>query len=80
MGIGAAAGRSGRLNLRWMWKPPLSVDPETALRETNQRFEYRFRRVEALAAERGQAVEGLGVEALDALWEEAKAEERTGGA
>ncbi len=58
----------------------LGVDPETALRETNQHFERRFRRVEALAAGRGQAVEGLGVEALDALWEEAKAEERTGGA
>ena len=29
---------------------------------------------------RGQAVEGLGVEALDALWEEAKAEERGNGA
>jgi ATP diphosphatase len=54
----------------------LGVDPETALRDTNQRFERRFRQVEALAAERGRAVEDLGAEALDALWEQAKAEER----
>ena len=54
----------------------LGVDPETALRDTNQRFERRFRRVEALAAARGRAVEELGAEALDALWEQAKAEER----
>ena len=31
MGIGTAAGQSGRLNLGWMWKPPLSEISATAL-------------------------------------------------
>ena len=54
----------------------LDVDPETTLRETNARFERRFRRVEALAAGRGRALDGMSPAELDALWEEAKAEER----
>ena len=62
---------------------PSSTSPATSASTPRRRcasqpakFERRFRRIEALAAGRGQAVEGLGVEALDALWEEAKAEER----
>lgn len=50
----------------------LDVPAEDALREANQRFETRFRRVEALAAESGTALEGATPEALDALWREAK--------
>jgi len=50
----------------------LGVDPESALRESNQRFAQRFRRVEALAREQGQALEKLDRPALDALWRTAK--------
>jgi len=50
----------------------LGVDPESALRESNQRFAQRFRRVEALAREQGQALEKLDRPALDVLWRTAK--------
>jgi nucleoside triphosphate diphosphatase len=57
----------------------LDVDPEAALRGTNARFEARFRRMEALAGERGRALKELDLEEQDALWDEAKALERQGG-
>jgi nucleoside triphosphate diphosphatase len=47
----------------------LDIDPEAALRQATRKFERRFRRVEALAAERGV---GSDLDALDALWEEVK--------
>jgi MazG family protein len=47
----------------------LEVEPETALRRATAKFERRFRRVEALAAERGI---GHDLDALEALWEEVK--------
>jgi tetrapyrrole methylase family protein/MazG family protein/ATP diphosphatase len=50
----------------------LGVDPETALRGANQRFERRFRHVERRAAETGQR----DLATLDAYWNEAKAAER----
>ena len=51
----------------------LGLDPETALRRATAKFERRFRRVEAIASERGV---GTDLEALDALWDEIKREER----
>ena len=53
----------------------LGVDPETALRATNAKFERRFRRIEALLAERGKAAEDVDLEELDRLWNQARAEE-----
>jgi ATP diphosphatase len=50
----------------------LRVDPETALRRANARFEARFRAMEALAARRNQQLADLDAAALDALWEEVK--------
>lgn len=50
----------------------LRVDPETALRRANGRFEARFRAMESLAAGRGQRLAGLDAAALDALWNEVK--------
>jgi ATP diphosphatase len=50
----------------------LHVDAETALRRANQRFEMRFGAMEKLAGQRGQALDSLGPEALDALWNEVK--------
>lgn len=49
----------------------LGFDPEGALREANQRFEDRFRRVEQLASE---PLHGLSIDALEALWQRAKRE------
>ena len=50
----------------------LGVDPETALRRTNSRFEKRFRYMEMAAATAGQSLEELSAAAQDCLWEDAK--------
>jgi MazG family protein len=55
----------------------LDIDAEAALRSANAKFERRFRRVEALLAQRGADLEGATLEALDELWDAAKAEEIT---
>jgi nucleoside triphosphate diphosphatase len=51
----------------------LAIDPEAALRRATAKFERRFRRVETLAAQRAT---GASLEALEALWQEVKREER----
>ncbi|MBB5207229.1 nucleoside triphosphate pyrophosphohydrolase [Chiayiivirga flava] len=51
------------------------VDVGAALRRANAKFERRFRRMEALAAEAGGALATLDLAAQDALWEAAKREE-----
>ena len=53
----------------------LGVDPETALRATNAKFERRFRRIETLLAERGKTAEDVDLAELDRLWNQARAEE-----
>jgi MazG family protein len=50
----------------------LGIDPEAALRGTNQRFDRRFRHVERRSLETGSR----DLETLDAYWREAKAAER----
>jgi nucleoside triphosphate diphosphatase len=56
----------------------LGLDAETALRRANARFAARFARLERLLEARGESFEEHGAEALDALWEAAKAAERRG--
>lgn len=56
----------------------LGVDPETALRSTNAKFERRFHRIEDCLAEAGKTPEQSTLEEMDALWNRAKAEERGG--
>ena len=50
----------------------LKVDPEEALRVANHRWLARYRRVEALAAERGVDLAALSLAQKDALWDEVK--------
>ncbi len=50
--------------------------PEDALREAAAKFERRFRAMEGLARERGQALEKLDPKALDELWNEVKDQRR----
>jgi tetrapyrrole methylase family protein/MazG family protein len=50
----------------------LGVDAESALRTTNERFCRRFRTLEQLADQRGLTLRELDIQALDALWDEAK--------
>jgi tetrapyrrole methylase family protein/MazG family protein len=52
------------------------VDAEAAVRAANAKFRRRFASVERQAAERGVALRDLDFDALDALWDTAKAEER----
>ncbi|GEM_PF-3068140 len=40
------------------------------------KFDRRFREVEALAAQKGSDMKTMGLEALDALWEQVKKEEK----
>jgi ATP diphosphatase len=52
------------------------IDPGHALRRANAKFERRFRRMEALAAEAGERLVGKSLAEQDALWDRAKAEEK----
>jgi ATP diphosphatase len=52
------------------------VEFSAALRHANAKFERRFRRMEALAAAQGESLEGKSLAEQDALWDQAKAEER----
>ena len=54
----------------------LDVDPEAALRGANAKFERRFRRIEALLAEAGRTPDEASLSEMDALWDQAKDEER----
>jgi MazG family protein len=54
----------------------LKADPEDALRRTVGRFSKRFRYVENQILARGEQLQDVGLEAMDALWEEAKRLER----
>jgi len=54
----------------------LKTDPEAALRAANAKFERRFRFIEQALREGGRAIENCTLEELDALWSQAKREER----
>lgn len=57
----------------------LGVDPESALRQANRRFRRRFGRLETAARGHGRALQVLGPQALDDLWEAAKGDEADEG-
>ena len=48
------------------------VDPEAALRGTNDKFERRFRYIERRLAEHGRKPADATLEEMEALWQEAK--------
>jgi len=53
----------------------LDVEPETALRKMLERFEGRFRRMEAMASQARRTLESLSPEEWQRYWEEAKSQE-----
>ena len=53
----------------------VGADPDMALRGTNAKFERRFGYIERALAARGRPLEGASLAEMDALWNEAKAEE-----
>ncbi len=52
------------------------IDPESALREANARFERRFRSIEAGLAQQGRTPEQSNLAEMEQLWRRAKEEER----
>lgn len=54
----------------------LKVDPETALRRTNRKFERRFRGIEEKLAAAGRDIKTASLDDMESLWNEVKAEER----
>lgn len=54
----------------------LKIDPEAALRAANSKFMRRFAHIEARLADQGLRPEDSTLEAMDALWDEAKRIER----
>ena len=54
------------------------VDPGTALRRANAKYERRFRQMEALARAQGREFSALSLDEQSALWNEAKRIERGG--
>jgi len=51
----------------------LHVDLETSLRQTNAKFERRFRHVEACLRAEGRSLQEATMAEMDAFWDEAKA-------
>jgi ATP diphosphatase len=55
----------------------LDVDPEATLRAANRKFEQRFAAIERALAARGKTPQAATLEEMEALWNEAKASEKT---
>lgn len=53
------------------------INPENALRGTNDKFVHRFQYIERQLAERDQSVADVSLAEADALWNEAKNQERS---
>jgi tetrapyrrole methylase family protein / MazG family protein len=53
----------------------VGIDPETALRRSNRKFERRFRYLEARIKGSGRELKQAALEEMDSLWQEAKAGE-----
>jgi len=56
----------------------LNIDPETALRGGNRKFERRFHSIEAALAAEGRRPTDASLDEMEALWVAAKRAERTG--
>jgi ATP diphosphatase len=54
----------------------LDVDPETALRRTNRKFERRFREIEARLSAHNKKMVETSLEDMERMWCEVKAEEK----
>lgn len=50
----------------------LKIDPETALRKTNRKFEERFKKLEKIAQQKDKSLKDMTLNEMDSLWEEIK--------
>ncbi|MEO0400369.1 MAG: nucleoside triphosphate pyrophosphohydrolase [Pseudomonadota bacterium] len=53
------------------------IDPEAALRRANQKFIRRFGHIEASLERDGRSLDDASLDDMEALWQEAKAQEKT---
>lgn len=53
----------------------LDIDPETALRSGNRKFEHRFHAMERALTQQGRSPADAALDEMDALWEAAKRQE-----
>jgi ATP diphosphatase len=54
----------------------IGADPDLALRRTNAKFERRFGYIERALAAQGRSLQQASLEEMDALWNEAKSDEK----
>lgn len=54
----------------------LDIDPETALRRTNQKFERRFHGIEEVLTAKGRKISDASLEEMEAIWKNIKAKEK----
>ncbi|HYP58684.1 MAG TPA: nucleoside triphosphate pyrophosphohydrolase [Beijerinckia sp.] len=57
----------------------LHIDPESAIRSTNAKFEKRFHFIEQELHRAGRALGEVTLDEMDALWNDAKAQEKPSG-
>ena len=57
----------------------LDLDPDSALRRANQKFERRFRHIESELRAAGRGPDQAGLDEMEGLWQAAKRLERSGG-
>ena len=50
----------------------LKIDPDSALRRTNAKFEARFQAIEVALAKEGRSIEDADLEEMERLWQAAK--------
>jgi len=53
----------------------LDIDPETALRSTNRKFERRFHSIEDAITKQGRKISDASLQEMELLWNDAKASE-----
>jgi len=56
----------------------MNIDPESALRSANYKFERRFKQVEQRAEKQNKALENMALEEMDQLWDDVKRQEKSG--
>ncbi|MCI0504679.1 MAG: nucleoside triphosphate pyrophosphohydrolase [Gammaproteobacteria bacterium] len=54
----------------------LEIDPETALRSSNTKFERRFRAIETLAGEQNRRLDGMTLDEMEKLYQQIKQAEK----
>jgi len=54
----------------------LSLDSESALKQTNRKFRRRFQQVEEQLRASGRSAEQASLEELESLWQKAKQQEK----